>query len=133
MGARFGWALRGLLLISAALTVVLAVLCVQGGNSVPMLSMWLGTGLALRGVTQATVSVWDDQLADPVRHELSGLLTLVVGIVLLLVPLESTAAFGWATGAGWVVLGAVEFALAGVGRGETRTAWSRRGSMNPIA
>lgn len=130
-GARFAWALRGLLVFSAALTVLLAVLCVQGGNSVPMLSMWLGMGLALRGVCQATVSVFDSLLADPGRHELSGLLTLVVGLTLLLVPLESTAALGWATGAGLVVLGGAEFALAGVGRGETRMAWSRRGASTP--
>jgi len=131
LGARFAWPLRGLLLVSAALSVLLAVLCMQGGNSVPMLSMWLGMGLALRGVSQATVSVWDDKLADPGRHELSGLLTLAVGITLLLTPLESTAALGWAVGAALIVLGAAEFAIAGVGRGETRTVWSRRGSINP--
>ncbi len=128
-GARFAWPLRGLLVISAALTVMLAVVCAQGGNSVPMLSMWLGMGLTFRGVSQAMVSVWDDQLSDPGRHELSGVATAVVGVVLLIVPLESTAALGWAGGAALIVLGAAEFALAGVGRGETRTAWSRRGSM----
>lgn len=129
VGARFAWVLRGLLLISAALTVMLAVLCAQGGNSVPMLSMWLGMGLTFRGVSQATVSVWDEQLSDPGRHELCGVLTSVTGVVLLIAPLESVVALGWTAGAVLIVLGAAEFALAGVGRGETRMAWARRGAM----
>jgi len=133
VGARFALALRALLVISALLTVVLAVFCVQGGNSVPTVSMWLGVGFALRGVTQATVSVWDDRLADPGRHELAGLLTLVVGIALLLTPVETMTAFGWVAGGALILLGAADFALAGIGRGETRTAWSRRGPVHPAA
>ncbi|MBF6523835.1 DUF308 domain-containing protein [Nocardia farcinica] len=125
-GARFAMPLRALLLVSGLLSVILAVLALSGGNSIPTLSMWLGLGWAMRGVSQATVAVWDEQLSEPLRLELAGVAALVIGIVVLLWPLESTMALGFVAAAGLLAIGAAELGVAGVGRAEARAVWANR-------
>lgn len=124
--ARFAMPLRALLLLSGVLSAWLAVLCLSGGSSVAVLSMWLGLSWAIAGVSQATVSVWDERLAEPVRHELVGVATMLVGVVVLLSPLESATALGLVAAAGLVLLGSANLALAGVGRGAAHIAWTNR-------
>ncbi len=125
-GARFAMPLRALLLVSGLLSVILAVLALSGGNSIPTLSMWLGLGWAMRGVSQATVAVWDEQLSEPLRLELAGVAALVISIVVLLWPLESTMALGFVGAAGWLASGAASRGGAGVARAVARAVWANR-------
>ncbi len=119
IGARFALPLRTLVFVSGLLTVVMAVMCLRGGNSVLLLSMWIGLSWTIRGITQATVAAWDEQLSDSGRHEVFGLFTMLVGIVVLVLPLEELGTLGVIVGGCLMVLGGLEVALAGVGRGST--------------
>ncbi|MEV0032201.1 DUF308 domain-containing protein [Nocardia sp. NPDC050793] len=117
IGARFALPLRVLVLVSGLLSVVLAVLCLRGGNSVLLLSMWVGLSWTIRGITQSTVAAWDDeQLSESLRHELFGLFTMIVGIVVLGLPLEELSTLGVVVGGCLAVLGGLEIALVGGGR-----------------
>lgn len=117
LGARFAMPLRTLVFVSGALTVLMAVSCLRGGNSVLLLAMWIGLSWTIRGITQATVAVWDDELlSDSGRHELFGLFTMIVGIVVLVLPLEELDTLGLLVGGCLAVLGGLEIALSGVGR-----------------
>ncbi|WP_067501769.1 HdeD family acid-resistance protein [Nocardia puris] len=107
-GAKFAVPLRLLIAVSAMLSIVMAVLCLRGGNSVPLLAMWVGLSLTVRGVVHATVAAWDDGLAAGGRHELFGLFSMVAGIVAIMVPLERLETLGFVIGGGLVVLGALE-------------------------
>jgi len=113
-GARFAMALRVLLGLSGVLSVALAVLCLLGGNTVPVLSMCVGMSWAITGVSQATVAVWDERLAEPVRHELVGVAMWLAGIVVLLLPLESPTTLGLVAAAGLILLGWANATLAGI-------------------
>ncbi len=117
IGARFALPLRTLVFVSGLLTVVMAVMCLRGGNSVLLLSMWIGLSWTIRGITQATVAAWDEQLSDSGRHEVFGLFTMLVGIVVLVLPLEELGTLGLIVGGCLMALGGLEVALAGVGRG----------------
>ncbi|MGW0249106.1 HdeD family acid-resistance protein [Nocardia goodfellowii] len=115
LAAKFAVALRALVLVSAAISALLAVLCLNGGNSVLLLAMWLGIGWSVRGITQATVAVWDDRLPNVRRHELLGLFTLVLGIAMLALPFEALESLALVGGGGLIVLGILELLIAGVG------------------
>ncbi|MBH0776795.1 DUF308 domain-containing protein [Nocardia bovistercoris] len=125
-GARFATPLRVLLVVCGLISAGFALMCVSGGNSVPMLSMWLGIGWATTGIGLANVAVWDDELARPLRHELVGLAVLFAGVLLLLLPLDSVTALAMVAAAAMILLGAAHVLLAGVGRGEVVPAWTRR-------
>ncbi|WP_216910561.1 DUF308 domain-containing protein [Nocardia noduli] len=126
IAARFATPLRAVLALCGMLTAALALFNVVGGNSIPLLSIWLGASWAIGGVGQATVSVWDDRLAEPVRHELTGVATMLVGILVLLFPPQSPTALGFLAAAGLVLLGAANLALAGVGSSAVHVAWTQR-------
>ncbi|WP_097243660.1 HdeD family acid-resistance protein [Nocardia amikacinitolerans] len=120
VGARFALPLRTLVFVSGLLSVLMAVSCLRGGNSVLLLAMWIGLSWTIRGITQATVAAWDDeQLSDSGRHELFGVFTMIVGIVVLVLPLEELDTLGVLVGGCLAVLGGLEIALSGVGRGAT--------------
>lgn len=108
LGARFALVWRVLVLCSGLLSVVLAVFCARGGNSVLLLELWVGLGWAIRGITQATVAVWVDDLVEPGKQELFGLLTLAAGIGVILWEMDSLVTVGLVTGLCLIALGAME-------------------------
>ncbi|WP_174553549.1 DUF308 domain-containing protein [Nocardia arizonensis] len=114
---RFAIALRAFLFLSGLLTAGFAALSLSDGNSVPMLSMWLGASWAILGVGRAIAAVWDDDAADAVPHEVVAAATMLTGIVVLLSPLESTTSLRIVGALASILLGAANLALAGVGRG----------------
>ncbi|MBF6076447.1 HdeD family acid-resistance protein [Nocardia beijingensis] len=112
-GARFVTPLRVLVLVSGALSALLAVLCFAGGNSAPLLSFWIGLAWAIRGICHATVAVWVD-VAGRGRQELFGLVTLALGVLVGSVPFESPDTLGWVAGSCLIAIGTLE-ALFAVG------------------
>ncbi|MEU6827369.1 DUF308 domain-containing protein [Nocardia beijingensis] len=107
-GARFVTPLRVLVLVSGALSALLAVLCFAGGNSAPLLSFWIGLAWAIRGICHATVAVWVDDLAGRGRQELFGLVTLAFGVLVGSVPFESPDTLGWVAGSCLIAIGTLE-------------------------
>ncbi|WP_039798061.1 DUF308 domain-containing protein [Nocardia araoensis] len=114
LGARFVTPLRVLVLVSGALSALLAALCLAGGNSAPLLAFWIGLAWAVRGICHATVAVWVDDLPGRVRQELFGLVTLALGVLVGSVPFESPDTLGWVTGSCLIAIGTLE-ALFAVG------------------
>jgi uncharacterized membrane protein HdeD (DUF308 family) len=110
--ARIAGGLRVLAVAAAVLAVVLAVWCLQSGDWVQLLALWVGLGWALHGVAQAIVAVWTDLLDSSARHEIYGLLTLAAGVVLVLSPVQTLAALSVLIGALLIPVGAIEIRTA---------------------
>jgi len=118
MGSRFAAALRIFEFFSGAASVALAVLSLRGTNSVLLLAVWIGLGWAIRGIAQATVAVWADELPESGWQEVFGLLTMFVGIVVIALPFDSLDVLGMAAGGCAIVIGALEILTVARGRGE---------------
>ena len=115
IGAKFAVPLRALVFLSGLISMLLAGLCLYSGNSVLLLAMWIGIAWAVRGITHATVAAWDDDLPHGVRHELFGLFTMLLGIVVLGLPFEALEALALVSGGTLIVLGTLELLSSGVG------------------
>ncbi|MEV0248536.1 DUF308 domain-containing protein [Nocardia sp. NPDC050712] len=115
LAAKFAIPLRALVLLSAAISILLAALCLRSGNSILLLAMWLGIGWAVRGIIHATVAAWDSRLPNSGHHELLGLFTMLLGIAILGVQFESLEVLALVGGGGLIVVGILELFIAGVG------------------
>ena len=126
-GARIHPVLKWLVFGSGALAVLLAVWCFSSGGWILLLALWTGIGWMIRGIMQAIVAVWSDDLPGTVRLEAFGLATLVMGIVVVVAPFDSVDLLGVAVGLWLIVLGGMEADSAvRVQRGEERMAeWAR--------
>lgn len=113
---RFAPVLRILVVVGALLSAALAILCFAGGNSVLLLTVWIGLGWAVRGIIQATVAVWDDNLPDSGKQELFGLFTMAVGIIVVLLPLDSLTVLFVLVGCCLLAFGALELVSVGAFR-----------------
>ncbi|MGO4617536.1 HdeD family acid-resistance protein [Nocardia sp. 2YAB30] len=117
-GARFATALRALVFVSGVLSALLAALCFAGGNSAQLLSLWIGSAWAIRGICHATVAVWADDLCGGGRQEVVGLATMVLGVIVGVLPCASLDALGWVIGLCLIVIGSTEvLGVADVRRG----------------
>ena len=110
--ALIGSGLQALKFLSAVAAVALAVCCLRSGDWLAVLTMWVGVGWMIRGIVQAIVAAWSDDLPDPGQRELYGLATLFVGGVVVLWPVDSVASLATSVGVGLMLLGATEIALA---------------------
>ncbi|MEU4342043.1 DUF308 domain-containing protein [Nocardia sp. NPDC023852] len=108
LGARFATALRVLVFVSGVLSALLAALCFAGGNSAQLLSLWIGSAWAIRGICHATVAVWVDDLRGRGRQEVFGLATMMLGVIVGVLPSDSLNALGWAIGLCLIVIGSTE-------------------------
>lgn len=118
MGSRFATALRIFVFLSGAASVALAVLSLRSTDSVVLLAVWIGLAWAIRGIAQATVAVWADHLPESGWQEVFGLLTMVVGMVVIVMPFDSLDALAIAAGGCAIVIGALEILTVARGRGE---------------
>jgi uncharacterized membrane protein HdeD (DUF308 family) len=104
---------RVLLFISGAAALVLAVLCfVNISNSIELLAIWIGVGFIFRGVATLMSSVSDPTLPGRIWEIIVGVLSLIAGIIMFVVPLEGLVALTIATGWILIVLGAFEIGSA---------------------
>ncbi|APE35249.1 hypothetical protein BOX37_16315 [Nocardia mangyaensis] len=111
--ARIAVVVRLLVLVSAALTAVLAVLSF-GGGSIELLAWWIGLGWAVRGVVQALVGVWDEQISDGWLHEISGLVTLGIGIAIIAITFKTVTGLATVAGGALVVIGVLDLLAGGL-------------------
>ncbi|MFC9964143.1 DUF308 domain-containing protein [Nocardia ignorata] len=129
--ARIGFLLRVLVLVSAALTSVLAVLAFSGGN-IELLALWIGLGWTVRGIVLALVAVWDDDRADSWTAELCGLGTLAIGITIIAMTFKTVTGLATMTGGGLIVIGVLDLLAAGIVRA-THTATAPAPTVNTQA
>lgn len=118
LGARFAAALRIFVCFGGVVSITLGVLSLRSANSVLLLAVWIGLGWTIRGIVQATVAVWADELPESGWQEVFGLLTLVVGMVFIALPFDSLDVLGMAAGGCAIVIGALEILTVARGRGE---------------
>ncbi|MEV4240431.1 MULTISPECIES: DUF308 domain-containing protein [unclassified Nocardia] len=116
--ARFGAALRTFVLFSGAVSIALAVMAFHSANSILLLAVWIGLGWAVRGIVQATVAVWAEGLPEGGWQEMFGLLTMMVGFIMIALPFDSLDVLGMAAGGCAIVIGMLEILTVARGRGE---------------
>ncbi|WP_062982163.1 DUF308 domain-containing protein [Nocardia anaemiae] len=117
MGARLGAALRMFVLFSGVVSVALAVMAFHSADSILLLAVWLGLGWAVRGIAQATVAVWADGLPEGGWQEIFGLLTMMVGFIMIALPFDSLNVLGMAAGGCAIVIGMLEILTVARGHG----------------
>ncbi len=118
IGARFAAALRMFVFFSGVVSMALAVMAFHSANSILLLAVWIGLGWAVRGIAQATVSVWADELPEGGWQEIFGLLTMLVGFTMIALPFDSLEVLGMAAGGCAIVIGMLEILTVARGRGE---------------
>ncbi|MEV5834625.1 DUF308 domain-containing protein [Nocardia sp. NPDC052112] len=118
MGARFGMALRMFVFFGGVVSVALAVMAFHSANSILLLAVWTGLGWTVRGIVQATVAVWADELPEGGWQEIFGLLTMMVGFIMITLPFDSLDGLGIAAGGCAIVIGVLEILTVARGRGE---------------
>ncbi|MFI6214284.1 DUF308 domain-containing protein [Nocardia brasiliensis] len=106
--ARMAPALRVLVFVSGLISTLLAVLCFSGGNSALLLSFWVGLAWSVRGICHATVAVWAPELRGSGRQEVFGLVTLLLGLVVGVLPFDSLDVLGLVVGLLLIVIATME-------------------------
>ncbi|MVU78606.1 DUF308 domain-containing protein [Nocardia sp. ET3-3] len=110
-GARIRTALKVLEVASAIIALGLAAWSFSSGESVALLSIWIGMGWTVRGIVLAIVAVWSEQFQGAGRLELVGLATMAAGLVVVVVPFESMTTLSIAVGLLTIALGVSEILL----------------------
>jgi uncharacterized membrane protein HdeD (DUF308 family) len=109
LSLRVPWDIRVWPVIGGAAALALAVLCfVNLQNSLLLLAIWIGLGWIFRGVATATSAIGDPTLPGRVWGILIGVISLLAGMVMLALPLESIAALTLVVAIGLLVVGAFE-------------------------
>ncbi|WP_063046127.1 HdeD family acid-resistance protein [Nocardia pseudovaccinii] len=122
IGARLGAALRMFVFFSGVTSLALAVMAFHSADSILLLAVWIGLGWAVRGIAQATVAVWADELPEGGWQEIFGLLTVMVGFIMIALPFDSLNVLGMAAGGCAIVIGMLEVLTVARGRGEVGAA-----------
>lgn len=111
-GARISTPLKVLEFFAGVAAALLGIWCFDSGQWVLLLALWIGMGWMIRGVAQAIVAAWSNDLEGAGWHEIVGLVTTVVGLVIAIGPFDTMTAFSVAVGVFTVALGATEIMTA---------------------
>jgi uncharacterized membrane protein HdeD (DUF308 family) len=104
---------RVLLFLSGAAALVLAVLCFRSlQNSILLLAIWIGIGFVFRGMATAVSAISDNTLPGRGWSIVSGVISLIAGLVMIGSPFASLATLALVAGAFLIVLGVIEVASA---------------------
>jgi uncharacterized membrane protein HdeD (DUF308 family) len=88
-------ATRVMLFMSGATSLVLAILALRlygNGYAVPLLALWLGIGVLLQGISGVAAGIGVRNLTDRGWYIVSGIVSVIAGIVVLVWPFDSIAA-----------------------------------------
>jgi uncharacterized membrane protein HdeD (DUF308 family) len=99
---------RGVLFISGGLSLVLAMLSLRhygDGYAVLLLSLCIGIGFILQGVAAVAAGITGDELPGRGWYVVTGALSVIAGLVMLMWPFASIAVFILAAGIWLVVIG----------------------------
>ena len=118
-------ATRVMVFLTGALSLVLAILSFRhfGDNyAVLLLSVWLGTGLILLGVSESAAALGERDLPGRGWYAVLGIVSMIVGGMVLAWPFDSIVMFTLASGASLVILGLVQVVQAFQIRSDTKAA-----------
>jgi len=118
-------ATRVMVFLTGALSLVLAILSFRhfGDNyAVLLLSVWLGTGFILLGVSESAVALGERDLPGRGWYAVLGILSMIVGGIVLAWPFDSIFMLTLVSGASLMTLGLVQVVQAFQIRRDTRTA-----------
>jgi uncharacterized membrane protein HdeD (DUF308 family) len=118
-------ATRVMVFLTGALSLVLAILSFRhfGDNyAVLLLSVWLGTGFILLGVSESAVALGERDLPGRGWYAVLGIVSMIVGGMVLAWPFDSIVMFTLASGASMMMLGLVQVVQAFQIRSDTKTA-----------
>lgn len=108
-GAHVPGHLRALGFISGALCVLLGLVAFRGpAQSLLLLALWVGFGWMLRGVMMTAMAMSVSELPARGLQIFLGVVNLMAGIVLILLPFESIGVLTLVTGALLIALGMIE-------------------------
>jgi uncharacterized membrane protein HdeD (DUF308 family) len=104
-------AMRILLFISGALSVVLAILSFRhfgDGYATLLLSLWIGIGFIFQGVSAIAAAIGDSNLPGRGWSVVLGVISVIAGLVVLAWPFDSIVVLVLVAGVWLVVLGVVQ-------------------------
>src|SRR3982075_1638044 len=100
---------RGLLVISGAAALILAVLCFRSlAQSILLLAIWIGVGFIFRGVATAVSAISDPTLPGRWWEIFIGGISLLAGVIMLASPFQSIATLTVVVGIWLIVIGVFE-------------------------
>jgi uncharacterized membrane protein HdeD (DUF308 family) len=104
-------AMRILLFISGALTVVLAILSFRhfgDGYAILLLSLWIGVGFIFQGISAIAAAIGESSLPGRGWHVVLGVIAVIAGLVVIVWPFDSILVLVLVVGVWLVVLGVVQ-------------------------
>jgi uncharacterized membrane protein HdeD (DUF308 family) len=104
-------AMRVLLFISGALTVVLAILSFRhfgDGYAILLLSLWIGMGFIFQGISAIAAAIGESNLPGRGWHVVLGVIAVTAGLVVIVWPFDSILVLVLVVGVWLVVLGVVQ-------------------------
>lgn len=108
-------AIRVMLFISGALSLVLAILSFRhfgDAYAVLLLSLWIGIGFIFQGVTGMAVGISEKDLPGRGWYVVAGIMSVIAGLVVLVWPFDSIAVLTLAAGIWLVVIGITQIVQA---------------------
>ena len=118
-------ATRVLLFISGALSVVLAILSFRhfgDAYAVLLLSLWIGIGFIVQGVTGVASGIGHRELPGHGWYIVAGIVSVLAGLVVLAWPFDSIAVLTLAVGIWLVIIGITQIIHAFQTRNAANTA-----------
>ena len=116
---------RLMLFLPGALSLVLAILSFRHFGedyAVLLLSVWMGTGFILRGVSESAVALSERDLPGRGWYAVLGILSVVAGGIVLAWPFDSVIMLTLVSGVSLVILGFVQAVQAFQIRSDTKAA-----------
>jgi uncharacterized membrane protein HdeD (DUF308 family) len=104
-------AMRILLFIGGALTVVLAILSFRhlgDAYAVLLLSLWIGIGFIFQGISAIAAAIGESNLPGRGWSVVLGVISVIAGLVVLVWPFDSIVILVLVTGVWLIVLGVVQ-------------------------
>ena len=104
-------AMRVLLFISGALSVVLAILSFRhfgDAYAILLLSLWLGIGFIFQGISAIAAAIGESNVPGRGWYVVLGIISVIAGLVVLVWPFDSIVVLVLVAGVWLVVLGVVQ-------------------------
>jgi uncharacterized membrane protein HdeD (DUF308 family) len=104
-------ALRVLLFISGALSLVLAIMSFRhfgDGYAVLLLALWIGIGFIFQGVSEVAVAISERNVPGRGWYVVLGIISAIGGVVVLAWPFDSIVVLAFVTGVWLIVIGVVQ-------------------------
>jgi uncharacterized membrane protein HdeD (DUF308 family) len=118
-------ATRGMLFLTGALSVVLAILSFRhfgDAYAVLLLALWIGTGFIMLGVSEIAVATSERDLPGRGWYVVLGIMSVIAGGVVLVWPFDSIVVLTIVSGVSLVVLGLIQIVQALQIRSDTKAA-----------